>query len=166
VRRIKDLEREGFQFEDAEGSFALLVHRCNPSYRPPFEPLAYHIETDKAPTDEGSRSLAAAEVAVAGEVLRGEASGGGPVDALERAVRCALIPAYPHLDRVSLVDFRAYIARVREGPRGNITVRITASAPGSPPWTTVGSARDLLHAAWIALTDSLELAVLMRAGVA
>jgi hypothetical protein len=66
---------------------------------------------------------------------------------------------------VSLVDFRAYIARVREGPRGNITVRITASAPGSPPWTTVGSARDLLHAAWIALTDNLELAVLKRAGV-
>jgi 2-isopropylmalate synthase len=165
VRRIKELEREGFQFEDAEGSFALLVHRCSPLYRQPFEPLVYHIATHKAATDEGSHSLASAEVAVGGEVLRGEATGGGPVDALEKAVRRALIPAYPHLDRVNLVDFRAYIARVREGPRGNITVRITGSAPGSPPWTTVGSARDLLHAAWIALTDNLELAVLKRAGV-
>jgi 2-isopropylmalate synthase len=165
IRRIKKLEREGFQFEDAEGSFALLVHRCSPSYRQPFEPLAYRIDTHKAATDEGSRSLAFAEVAVGGQVLRGEARGGGPVDALEKAVRRALIPAYPHLDRVNLVDFRAYIARVREGPRGNIAVRITASAPGSLPWTTVGSAGDLVHAAWIALTDNLELAVLKRAGV-
>ena len=165
VRRIKGLEREGFQFEDAEGSFALLVHRCSPSYRRPFEPLAYYIDTHKTASDEGSRSLASAEVAVDGEVLRGEAPGGGPIDALEKAVRRALIPAYPQLERVNFVDFRAYIARVREGPRGNIAVRITASAPGSPPWTTVGSARDLLHATWIALTDNLELAVLQRAGV-
>ena len=165
MRRIKELEREGFQFEDALGSFALLVHRCTPSYRPPFEPLAYQIETHKSATDEGSHSLASATVAVGGEVLRGEAAGGGPVDALEKAARRALIPAYPHLDRVDLVDFSAYIARVREGPRGNVAVRITASAPGSQPWTTVGSASDLLHAAWIALTDSLELAVLKRAGV-
>jgi 2-isopropylmalate synthase len=165
VRRIKELEREGFQFEDALGSFALLVHRCSPSYRQPFRPLAYHIDTEKAPTDEGSRSRASAEVAVDGEVLCGEATGGGPVDALEKAVRRALIPAYPHLDRVDLVDFRAYVARVREAPRGNIAVRITASAPGTLPWTTVGSARDLVHAAWIALVDSLELAVLRGAGV-
>jgi 2-isopropylmalate synthase len=165
VRRIKELERAGFQFEDAEGSFALLVHRCSPSYRRPFEPLAYYIDTHKTASDEGSRSLASAEVAVDGKVLRGEAPGGGPIDALEKAVRRALIPAYPQLERVNFVDFRAYIARVREGPRGNIAVRITASAPGSPPWTTVGGARDLLHATWIALTDNLELAVLQRAGL-
>ena len=164
VRRIKQLELEGYQFEDAEGSFALLVHRCSPSYRQPFEPLAYHIDIHKAATDEGSHSRASAEVAVDGKVLRGEASGGGPIDALENALRRALIPAYPHLERVSLVDFRAYVGRVRGGPRGNIAVRITASAPGSPPWTTIGSARDLLHAAWIALTDTLELAVLKSAG--
>jgi hypothetical protein len=66
---------------------------------------------------------------------------------------------------VHLTDFRASIARVREGPRGNIAVRITSVAPGSAPWTTVGSAGDLLHAAWTALTDNLELAVLSRAGV-
>jgi 2-isopropylmalate synthase len=165
VRRIKKLEREGFHFEDAEGSFALLVHRCSRSYRQPFEPLGYHIDIHKGAGDEGSRSFASAEVAVDGEVFRGEAPGGGPVDALEKAVRRALIPAHPHLDRVSFVDFRAYIARVREGPRGNIAVRITGDAPGSTPWTTVGSARDLLHAAWIALTDNLALAVLKRAGL-
>jgi 2-isopropylmalate synthase len=162
VRRIKELELEGFQFEDADGSFALLVHRSSPSYRAPFEPLGYDIETHKTPADEGSRSRASVEVAVGGAVRRGEATGGGPVDALEKATRSALTPAFPHLDRVSLVDFRAYIARVREGPRGNVAVRITASAPGSPPWTTVGSARDLLHASWIALTDTFELAVLRR----
>jgi 2-isopropylmalate synthase len=164
MRRIKELERQGFQFEDALGSFALLVHRCTPSYRPPFQPLAYRIDTHKSASDEGSHSRASAEVMVDDQVFRGDAPGGGPIDALEKALRRALIPAYPYLDRVSLVDFRAYVARVREGPRGNIAVRITASAPGSPPWTTAGSAADLLHGAWIALTDSLELAVLKNAG--
>jgi 2-isopropylmalate synthase len=165
MHRIKALERAGFQFEDAEGSFALLVHRCSPFYRQPFEPLGYRIDTRKTAADTGSRSLASAEVAVGGEVLRGEAAGGGPVDALEKALRRALIPAYPNLGQLNLVDFRAYVARVREGPRGNITVQITGSAPGTPPWTTVGSAGDFLHAAWMALTDNLELAVLNRVGV-
>ncbi|MCC6984067.1 MAG: citramalate synthase [Bauldia sp.] len=165
THRIKELESEGFKFEDAEGSFALLVHRLQPGYRAPFIPLAYHIDTHKSPIDEGSHSLATAEVSVGGEVLRGEALGGGPVDALEKAVRRALIPAYPSLDRVGLIDFRSYIARVREGPRGNIAVRITGTAPGSRPWTTIGSARDLLHASWIALTDNLELALINHAGV-
>jgi 2-isopropylmalate synthase len=61
MRRIKELERDGFQFEDALGSFALLVHRCTPSYRPPFQPLAYQIDTRKSATDAGSRSRASVE---------------------------------------------------------------------------------------------------------
>jgi 2-isopropylmalate synthase len=71
VRRVKELERDGFQFEDAQGSFALLVQRSSPSYRAPFEPLGYHVETDKTPADEGSRSRASVEVAVGGAVRRG-----------------------------------------------------------------------------------------------
>jgi 2-isopropylmalate synthase len=165
ARKIKELEREGFQFEDAEASFELLVRRADESYRPPFEPLAYAVDSRKGSEDDGSRSLASAEVAVGGEVLRGDATGGGPVDALERAVQRALVPAYPHLARVALTDFRAQIARERDGGRGPVRVRITGSAPGRAPWTTVGSSADLLHATWLALADSLEFAVLTRAGV-
>jgi 2-isopropylmalate synthase len=163
--KIKELESAGFQFEDAEASFELLVRRADGGYRPPFEPLAYAVDSRKKAEDDGSHSVASAEVAVGGEVLRGEASGGGPVDALEQAVRRALVPAYPHLARIELTDFRAQIARGRDGARGPIRVRITGHAPERAPWTTVGSSADLLHATWLALADSLEYAVLTRAGV-
>jgi 2-isopropylmalate synthase len=165
AEKIKELESAGFQFEDAEASFELLVRRADDGYRSPFEPLAYAVDSRKSAEDDGSSSTASAEVAVGGEVLRGEASGGGPVDALERAVRRALVPAYPHLARVTLTDFRAQIARGRDGARGPIRVRITGSAPERPSWTTVGSSADILHATWLALADSLEYAVLTRAGV-
>ena len=164
--RLKELEHEGFQFEDAEASFELLVRRAATGYQPPFEARAYAVDSRKGRDDDGSSSTASAEVGVGHEVLRGEATGLGPVNALEQAFRQALIPAYPHLARVSLVDFRATIARSREGTPGRIRVRITGTAPEAEPWTTVGSSADLLHSSWLALADSLEHAVLTRAGIA
>ena len=164
--RIKELEDQGFQFEDAEASFELLVRRAADDYHAPFEALAYAVDSRKGRDDDGSSSTASAEVGVGDEVLRGEATGLGPVNALEQAFRRALIPAYPHLARVSLTDFRATIARNREGTRGQIRVRLTGTAPGAERWTTVGSSSDLLHSSWLALTDCLEYAILTRAGIA
>jgi 2-isopropylmalate synthase len=165
ARKIKELESEGFQFEDAEASFELLVRRAADGFRRPFEPRAYAIESRKGRGDDGSRSIASVELAVGGETLRGDAVGGGPVDALERAFRRALLPAYPHVARVSLTDFRSQIAHTRAGEQGPVRVRITGGAPGRASWTTVGSSTDLVHAAWLALADCLEYAVLTRAGV-
>jgi 2-isopropylmalate synthase len=165
LRKVKQLESQGLQFEDAAASFELLVRRCDAAYEAPFEALAYAVDSRKAVDEGGSRSVASAEVAVGGEVLRGEAIGKGPVDALEQAVRRALTPAYPFLTRVSLTDFRSHIAQATDGGRGSVTVRIRGSAPDTESWTTVASSGDLLHAAWLALTETLEYAVLTRAGV-
>ncbi|HEX4345704.1 MAG TPA: citramalate synthase [Solirubrobacteraceae bacterium] len=165
LRKLKQLESQGFQFEDAAASFELLVRRCDVGYEPPFEALAYAVDSRMAAQEAGTSSIASAEAAVGGEVLRGEAMGGGPVDALEKAVRRALTPAYPHLTRVGLTDFRSHIARGGDGERGSVTVRITGSVPSREPWTTVSSSGDLLHASWLALVDNLEYAVLTKAGV-
>ena len=165
LHKVKQLESQGFQFEDAAASFELLVRRCDAGYDAAFEPLAYAVDSRKSAEEGGTVSVASAEVAVGGEVLRGEATGNGPVDALEKAVRRALTPAYPHLTRVSLTDFRSHIARPLEGDRGSVTVRITGNVPGGAPWTTIASSGDLLHASWLALTENLEYAVLTRAGV-
>ena len=80
-------------------------------------------------------------------------------------MRRALLPAYPQLAGVWLSDFRSQIAHGRDGERGAVRVRITGRTAGAKPWTTVGSAPDLLHASWLALADCLEYAVLTRAGV-
>ena len=81
-------------------------------------------------TRTATRSTASAEVALGGEVLRGEATGGGPVDALEKAMRRALLPAYPQLAGVWLSDFRSQIAHGRDGERGAVRVRITRHGRG------------------------------------
>jgi 2-isopropylmalate synthase len=164
--KVKQLESQGFQFEDAAASFELLVRRCDAGYEAPFAPLAFAVDSRMGAQDGGTVSVASAEVAVGGgEVLRGEATGNGPVDALERAVRRALTPAYPNLTQVALTDFRSHIARAPDGERGSVTVRITGSVPGVAPWTTIASSGDLLHASWLALMENLEYAVLTRAGV-
>jgi 2-isopropylmalate synthase len=162
--KLKELEHEGFQFEDAEASFELLVRRLLDGYGRPFVPLAYAVDARKQHGDEATVSAATVVVSVGAEVLRGEAPGGGPVDALERAFRRALQPAFPHLAGVTLTDFRSQIARGHGDSRGAVRVRVTGSAPQRSPWTTVGSAPDLLHATWLALGDCLEYAVLTRAG--
>ena len=131
----------------------------------PFEARAYAVESRIRDDGSGTSSHGSAEVAVGGEILRGEASGGGPLDALERALRSALLPAYPALARVLTSDFRAQVAQGRDRAHGIVRVRFTATVEGRPPWTTVGSAPDLMHAAWLALADCLEYAVATRAGV-
>jgi 2-isopropylmalate synthase len=163
--KIKELESEGFRFEDAEASFELLVRRASEGYVRPFEARAYAVESRIRDDGLGTSSHATAEVAVGGEILRGEAAGGGPLDALERALRSALLPAYPALSRVLTSDFRAQVAQGRDRAHGIVRVRFTATVEGRPPWTTVGSAHDLMHAAWLALADCLEYAVATRAGV-
>ena len=165
LAKVKQLESQGFQFEDAAASFELLVRGCEAGYEPPFAPLAYAVDSRKGAEDGGTVSVASAEVAVGGEVLRGEATGNGPVDALEQAVRRALTPAYPNLTQVRLTDFRSHIARPLAGERGPVTVRITGSVADGTPWTTIASSGDLLHASWLALTENLEYAVITRAGV-
>ena len=129
-------------------------------YGRPFEPRG--VRGRRAQDRRTRRRLARSRrprSLVGGEVLRGKATGGGPVDALEKAMRRALLPAYPQLAGVWLSDFRSQIARGRDGERGAVRVRITGRTAGAKPWTTVGSAPDLLHASWLALADCLEYAV-------
>ena len=124
--KIKELESEGFRFEDAEASFELLVRRASDGYVRPFEARAYAVESRIRDDGSGTSSHGSAEVAVGGEILRGEASGGGPLDALEHALRSALLPAYPALARVLTTDFRAQVAQ-------GGTARTASSASASPP---------------------------------
>jgi tRNA A37 threonylcarbamoyladenosine synthetase subunit TsaC/SUA5/YrdC len=146
------------------GRAAAVPPAREPGQRRPLEPLAYDVRSRKGERDDGSRSRASAEVLVGGEILRGEAVGAGPVDALEKALRRALLPAFPWLEQLRLTDFRAQIEGGPAGERMPVQVRITATAPGVPPLTRTASSGDLLHAAWLAIGAGLEHAVTTGAG--
>jgi len=158
LREVKELEGRGFQFEAAEGSFELLLHRARAGYRPPFELLDFLVLVEKRQGKE-ILSEATVKVRVGDEVIHTAAEGNGPVNALDRAIRKALLPFYPSLARVKLTDYKVRILNEQAGTEATVRVLILAS-DGRRSWATVGSSPNIIEASWRALADSFELPLL------
>jgi 2-isopropylmalate synthase len=158
LQRIKELEHRGFQFEAADGSVEMLLRRAAPGYRPPFLMEDFTVIVEKR-GGEGSRSQATVKMRVGEEWMHTAAEGDGPVNALDRAVRKALLPHFPALAEVHLVDYKVRIVdeHLGTGARPRVVVE---SARGSERWSTVGCSENIIEASWLALCDGLELALL------
>ena len=161
AQRVKDLESQGFQFEGAEGSFELLVRRSQPGYRPPFEVLDFLVLVEKR-SEKDILAEATVKAQVGGETIHTAAEGNGPVNALDRAMRKALLPFYPELDKVQLTDYKVRILDEKSATAALTRVLIDAS-DGERSWTTVGCSVNIIEASFQALLDSLELPLLRRA---
>ncbi|HEX9441275.1 MAG TPA: citramalate synthase [Roseiflexaceae bacterium] len=158
LQRIKELENEGFQFEAAEGSFEMLVRRAAPDYAAPFELLDFTVIVEKRGANN-MMSQATVKMRVGGKVMHKAAEGDGPVNALDRAIRKALLPHYPELADVHLVDYKVRIVDEHLGTAARPRVLIE-SARGEERWSTVGCSENIIEASWQALWDSLELPLL------
>ncbi|MEA3407533.1 MAG: citramalate synthase [Chloroflexota bacterium] len=161
VERVKLLESQGFQFEGAEGSFELLIRRTQPGYQRPFSVLDFLVLVEKR---EGKDILAEATVKaeVGGDIIHTAAEGEGPVNALDAALRKALLPFYPQLESVQLTDYKVRIIDPQAATAASTRVLIDAS-DGENAWTTVGCSVNIIEASFQALIDSLELPLLRRA---
>jgi 2-isopropylmalate synthase len=162
LQRIKELEHRGFQFEAAEGSFEMLLRRKAPGYRAPFVVDDFTVIVEKRGGD-GIRAQATVKLRVGDEVVHTAAEGDGPVNALDRAVRKALLPHYPALAQVHLVDYKVRIVDQHLGTAARPRV-IIGSARGAERWSTVGCSENIIEASWLALCDALELGLLRPAG--
>ena len=158
VQRIKELEHRGFQFEAAEGSFEMLVRRSAADYTPPFELLDFTVIVEKR-GDHDIASQATVKVRVGGEISHTAAEGDGPVHALDGAIRKALLPHYPLLAEVRLVDYKVRIIDAHRGTAATPRVLIE-SARGEERWSTIGASQNVIEASYQALWDSLELPLL------
>jgi 2-isopropylmalate synthase len=158
LQRIKELEHAGFQFEGAEGSFEMLVRRSAPDYRAPFELLGFTVVVEEA-NGAGVRAQAMAKLRVGDEVTYTAAEGAGPVNALDCAVRKGLLPHYPELAEVRLVDYKVRIVDEHLGTAAKPRV-VLESARGAERWSTVGCSENIIEASWQALRDGLELPLL------
>jgi 2-isopropylmalate synthase len=158
--RIKELESQGFQFEGADGSVELLIHRSKPDYKPPFELLDFHVLVRNS--ENGNMAAeATVKVRVDDQVMHTAADGNGPVNALDAAVRKALLPLYPCLADVHLTDYKVRILDGVSGTAALTRVLIDSASPHRT-WSTVGSSRNIIEASWQALADSLEYALLIE----
>jgi 2-isopropylmalate synthase len=158
LHRIKQLENSGFQFEAADGSFEMLVRRSAADYQPLFELIDFTAVVGKQ-GDEVPCSQVMVRVRVGDVVLHTAADAEGPVHALDRAIRKALVPYYPELSHVHLVDYKVRIIDAHLGTAARPRVLIE-SARGDDRWSTVGCSANIIEASWQALWDSLELPLL------
>lgn len=158
LQKIKEMESRGFMYEAAEGSFELLVRRADPEYVPPFEMLDAMVVVEQR---NGQPMLAEATVKlrVNDEIVHTAAEGNGPVNALDRAMRKALLPHYPQLAEVHLADYKVRIIDEQSATAATTRVLIEA-ARGEERWSTVGCSANIIEASWQALVDSLELPLL------
>ncbi len=160
VNHLKELEHQGYAYEAADASFEMLVRRLQPGYAAPWTVADFTTQVRK---NGGSvHAEATVKVEVAGMTYHTAASGNGPVNALDAALRKALGPRFPALDNVSLHDYKVRILNGDAGT-GATTRVLVESGQGTRRWTTVGCSTNIIEASLLALIDSLEYAILLPA---
>jgi 2-isopropylmalate synthase len=160
LEQVKLMESRGYQYEGAEASFELLVRRSQPGYQSPFELEDFWVverrRTRPGAPDEGDmQAEAMVKVSVGDQLIQTAADGNGPVNALDAAVRKALLEFYPSLAAIKLVDYKVRIIDSAAGTGACVRVLIE-STDGEEFWRTVGSSTDIIEASWLSLADSLE----------
>lgn len=156
LQEVKSLENQGFQFEGAEASLELLMQKAmNGSRARYFELIGFRVIDEKrteheTPLSEATIMLRGPE----GQVEHTAATGNGPVNALDNAMRKALTKFYPEIDEIRLLDYKV---RVLDGAGTNAQVRVLVeSGDGRDRWGTVGVSRNVIEASWQALCDSVD----------
>jgi 2-isopropylmalate synthase len=154
LARVQELENEGYEFEAAEASFDLLVQKAAGMYRPKFDRLAYRVNIE-AGADGQPVTEATVKVRVGGELMHTVSEGDGPVNALDGALRKALLPKYPRLAEMHLVDYKVRVVNARAETAARVRV-VIEWRDGGDVWGTVGVSENIIEASWLALTDAVE----------
>lgn len=153
IEDLKRLEHEGYHFEAADASLEMLMRRAAG-----FSQDLFKVESMRVVTEETSGSAftteATVKVNVAGEEFITTANGNGPVNAIDAALRNALLPHYPELAKVHLVDYKV---RILDGgsATGAVTRVLLDATNGDRSWTTIGVSANIIEASWQALEESL-----------
>lgn len=154
LEEIKHLEAQGFVFEGAEASVAIRMHRAKPDYQPIFTLIDFTVIVEER-RGRGSLAEAMVKLDVGGDVVHTAAEGNGPVNALDLALRKALVPKYPQLADFQLADYKV---RILDGNNGTaaLTRVLIDTQNERQRWSTVGAGANIIQASWRALVDSVE----------
>ncbi|MEH2304179.1 citramalate synthase [Nostoc sp.] len=161
LQRLKDLESEGFQFEAAEASFALLMHEALGGRQKFFEVKGFQVHCDLIEGKQTSNALATVKIAVDGKNILEAAEGNGPVAALDAALRKALVNFYPQIATFDLTDYKVRILNGHTGTAAKTRV-LVESGNGRQRWTTVGVSTNILEASYQAVVEGLEYGLLLH----
>ncbi len=154
LKRVQELENEGYQFEAADASFYLLVRKLMGTYKPAFELVKYHVNVEKRP-ENGSVTEATVKLTVDGITEHVVAEGDGPVNALDAALRKSLERFYPNIGEMNLIDYKVRVVNAKAGTAARVRV-IIETRDKTAVWGTVGVSENIIEASWQALVDSVE----------
>jgi 2-isopropylmalate synthase len=154
VSHIKDLEYDGYQFDGAEASFELILRSETDEFSPFFNTLDSRINVFFDNKKHNSAE-AVIKIEVDGEIEHTAASGDGPVNALDNALRKALLKFYPEISGIKLVDYKVRVLNEKQGTSAKVRVLIETS-DGNETWSTVGVSENIIEASWQALCDSMN----------
>ncbi len=152
---LKSLEHQGFQFEGAEASFELLLKKLLGLHRRFFDLIGFRVIVSKRKEDEDPLSEATIMLKVGKNIEHTAATGNGPVNALDNALRKALYKFYPQLRSVKLHDYKVRVLTAGKGTSAKVRVLIE-SGDETSRWGTVGVSENIIEASWQALVDSIE----------
>ena len=155
IKRVKELEFEGYQFEGADGSFELLVRKIIGKYQPFFTLHYYQTNGVNPRPEEGVNACAQIKVEVDGQIEVTAGEGDGPVNALDIALRKALEHFYPAVSQIRLIDYKVRVLDGKSATASRVRVLIESS-DGQNTWTTIGVSADVMEASFKALVDSFE----------
>ncbi|OQB71715.1 MAG: 2-isopropylmalate synthase [candidate division TA06 bacterium ADurb.Bin131] len=155
--KVGELEKNGYQFESAEASFDLLVRKILGLYEEPFNVEGFRVIVEER--SSGVVAEATVKIKVGEETEYTVAEGNGPVNALDNAIRKALIPAFPYLSDLKLTDYKVRILHP-EKATGAVTRVLIESMDENETWGTIGLSENIIEASWIALIDSFKYKVL------
>jgi 2-isopropylmalate synthase len=154
IERVKALEHRGYHFEAADGSFELLLRKETGEYEPLFRLESWRAIVEKR-ADGRVETEATIKIWVDGERYVRTAEGNGPVNALDRALRDALVEIHPDLREIDLVNFKVRILDEAKGT-GAVTRVLLDASDGDQVWGSIGVSENVIEASWEALVDSLE----------
>jgi 2-isopropylmalate synthase len=158
VDRVKDLEAQGWSFEAADASFELMLLDQTGGLNSEYELESWRTIVER----KGNGSVvseATVKLIVDGRREISTAEGNGPVNALDNALRGALIQAHPQLESLRLVDYKV---RILEGVKGTgaVTRVLVSTTNGDTDWHTVGVHENVIEASWLALDDAIRFGLL------
>ncbi len=156
LEELKRLEGIGYTFDGADASFELLMRRALGLEKEHFSFISFRVFDDK--WHEEQEPLSEAVVVLEGpdgQRTRNSAVGDGPVNALDKALRSSLLPYYPNLAPMQLVDYKVRVLDNGAGTAARVRVLIE-STDGKRRWGTVGLSTNVVEASWQALVDSVE----------
>lgn len=157
LHELKALEHRGYQFEGADASFELLLQKTIKGEKlRHFHLVGFRVIDEKRHEDEEPTAEATVMIQLPdGSEAHTAAIGNGPINALDIALRKALIEFYPSIAKVRLVDYKVRVLDEGEGTLAGVRV-LVESADEHDHWTTVGVSHNVIEASWQALADAID----------